>query len=187
MVSGLDALHAYAIASSRPPADGARLLSRFRESLRRSKSGGGPRIFVTGSTPVGDSLYARIEESGATIVAEDHDWGDLMLCRRPTVLPAGTSLDTSLATLRDALLLSAPASHTSTQHERAEATRDAIASSRATALLSVVREHDDAPAWDFPAQAELAGVPSVALLRQGPDIPSAALNDAIHRLTGAVL
>ncbi|WP_324278077.1 hypothetical protein [Blastococcus brunescens] len=38
--------------------------------------------------------------------------------------------------------------------------------SRADLLLAVVREHDEAPAWDFPAQEAAAGVPAVQLARQ---------------------
>ncbi|WP_349898825.1 2-hydroxyacyl-CoA dehydratase family protein [Parafrigoribacterium soli] len=160
--SGTAALHGYRIAASLPP---AQVVGLLRDAMAEARDGAAPGefpVFLTGSAPLGDELYRAIEAAGATVVGEDHDWGDPLLS---DVLPSrlDENRDALLRELVLARLGGAPASASSTMAARAQATREGIFASGARGLLSVVRPHDEAPAWDWRLQSRLAGVPAVML------------------------
>jgi hypothetical protein len=188
-LTGLDALHAFGVASAADAADAHTLLTKVATELREVEAEvPAMRLFLTGSSPLGDSLYRRLEalpsgEGTVVIVGEDHDWGELSLSVRPKLLPEDATVDQLVGSLTRALLSAAPAAPTSGQRERGAATRQGILASGATALLSIVREHDEAAAWDFPHQAEAAGVASRMVDRQplapADDVLRAALSELV--------
>jgi benzoyl-CoA reductase/2-hydroxyglutaryl-CoA dehydratase subunit BcrC/BadD/HgdB len=194
VLSGVDALHAYGVASAMPAIEAQALLRSVADSLTAdadsppTPTGLAPaiRIFLTGSSPQGDALYRAIEQQSVTIVGEDHDWGDLALTVVPAIPDGPPRLADLIDSLAVALLRAAPAAATSGQGARGQATRDGVAGSRATALLSIVREHDDAAAWDYPHQSTESGVPSALLARASDPVDSAQLDDALRELRVAV-
>lgn len=175
-LSGTRALHAYRAAAALAPERTVPLLRELPDSAAAVPASALP-VYLTGSAPLGDEVYRAIEAAGALVVGEDHDWGDPILSDR---LPRADAQlgDPLLHDLAVARLRGAPASATSTMASRAAATRDGIEASGARALLSVVRHHDEAPAWDWRHQSARAGVP--ALLVRGDDA------DAPDRIAAAV-
>ncbi|WP_349902594.1 2-hydroxyacyl-CoA dehydratase family protein [Parafrigoribacterium humi] len=165
-LAGTTALHAYRVAAALPPATTMELL---RATTTEPTDAAFP-LFLTGSAPLGDEVYRAVEAVGATVVGEDHDWGDPILSDE---LPARVDRgrEQLLRDLALARLGGAPASASSTMAARASATRDGIIATGARALLSVVRPHDDAPAWDWRLQSARAGVPAVMVRGDAADDP----------------
>ncbi|WP_158437758.1 2-hydroxyacyl-CoA dehydratase family protein [Naasia lichenicola] len=168
-MSGLSALHAYAVGVGSSPAAALALLEG-RE--RGADTADALPVFLTGSAPIGDELYRAIEDAGAVVVGEDHDWGDPILSDLlPERLPA--ELPDALRELALSRLHGDPASASSTMAARAAATRSGVEATRARALLSIVRPHDEAPLWDWKRQRELAGVPHLEVRGEAAEDPSA--------------
>ena len=118
----------------------------------------GTRVFLTGSGHDTPGVYERIESAGTVIVGEDHDWGDLLFERRTG---AGT-----LEALAERYQHNGPSAPRASIRARARHTAAAAARCRAGLLVSYCREHDEAAAWDFPAQRDAAGLPAVLIERQ---------------------
>jgi hypothetical protein len=183
--TGTTALHCYTVAACVPPADAARIIATAHNDPSPTAQGDALAlpVFLTGSSPIGDSLYRLIESAGAVIVGEDHDWGDPILSDRlPEHAPAAR--DDLLLELALSRLRGAPAAATSSMAARAEATRAGIDASGARALLSIVRAHDEAPLWDWRHQSAMAGVPAVQLRDDAADDP-ASIRAAIETLRAA--
>jgi benzoyl-CoA reductase/2-hydroxyglutaryl-CoA dehydratase subunit BcrC/BadD/HgdB len=154
---GTAALQAVGVATASPAVDVVPLLEQVVAEAGEVPAG--RRLFVTGSGQDTDELYRLLEEElGCRVVGEDHDWGPLALPAEP-VAP-------DLASLARAYRDRGPAAPTASIARRAAATAGRVRGARADLLLAVVREHDEAPAWDFPAQAEAVDVPAVLLARQ---------------------
>ncbi|MFG1922778.1 2-hydroxyacyl-CoA dehydratase [Cryptosporangium sp. NPDC048952] len=134
-VRGTTFLQCVGIAATYPPEEARRLVEAVGDEEAPAF-----RLFYTGSTQHHPDLYRAVEDRGANIVGEDHDWGDLHLNGGP----AGPS---------------------ATQTARAGWTAQEFRACRADALLAVVREHDTGPAWDVPGQ-RAAVEPSAVCLRQ---------------------
>jgi len=182
-VSGVAALRGYRAAATVAPAEAIGLLQRDRHDRPEHDDVRIP-MFLTGSAPLGDDLYLAIEEAGMLIVGEDHDWGDPILSDRlpETIDPDRNALLRELALAR---LNGAPASASSSMASRAHATRTAIVASGARALLSVVRPHDEAPAWDWHHQSAQAGVPGVMVRGDAADDPAQVV-EAVTSLRASV-
>jgi len=118
----------------------------------------GKRVFLTGSGHDGPHVYEILEDAGLLIVGEDHDWGDLLWHRR-----VGAPTELALA---ERYQHNGPSAPRASIRARAAHTAAAARACGAEALVSYVRDHDDAPAWDFPAQRAATGLPSVLLDRQ---------------------
>jgi benzoyl-CoA reductase/2-hydroxyglutaryl-CoA dehydratase subunit BcrC/BadD/HgdB len=154
---GTAALHAVGVASALPAADAVPLLEQVVAEATELLPA--RRVFLTGSGQDTDELYRVLEEElGCLVAGEDHDWGAAALPAEP----AGPDLASLAAAYRDR----GPAAPTASIARRAAATAERVRDARADLLLAVVREHDEAPAWDFPAQAEAVDVPAVLLARQ---------------------
>ncbi|MGY1812324.1 2-hydroxyacyl-CoA dehydratase [Blastococcus sp. SYSU D00820] len=155
--TGTTALHAVGVAGALPAGEAAALLEAVLDEADELPAG--RRVFLTGSGQDTDELYRALEEElGCLVVGEDADWGDLALPPDP----AGADLGALATAYRDR----GPAAPTASIPARAAATAQRVRDSGAELLLAVVREHDEAPAWDFPAQAAAAGVPAALLARQ---------------------
>lgn len=156
-LTGTAALHSVGVATALPAADAVPLLEQVVTEAAEVPAA--RRLFLTGSGQDTDELYRALEEElGWLVVGEDHDWGPLALPAEP----AGPDLASLAAAYRDR----GPAAPTASIACRAAATAERIREARADLLLAVVREHDEAPAWDFPAQVAAVGVPAVLLARQ---------------------
>ncbi|OLT14134.1 benzoyl-CoA reductase [Actinomadura sp. CNU-125] len=131
-----------------------RLLAEAAELPRHD----GVRVFMTGSGHDSPEVYERVESTGRVIVGEDHDWGDLLFERR-----VGGRTPEALA---ERYQYNGPTAPRASIRARARYTAMAVERCGAEELVSCCREHDEAAAWDFPAQREAAGVPSVLVERQ---------------------
>jgi benzoyl-CoA reductase/2-hydroxyglutaryl-CoA dehydratase subunit BcrC/BadD/HgdB len=118
----------------------------------------GTRVFLTGSGHDTPHVHRLLESSGFLVVGEDHDWGDLLFER-----PAGVP---TLEALAERYQHNGPSAPRASIRARAAHTVCAVRRCQADLLLSYARAHDDAPAWDFAAQRDAAGVPAVLIDRQ---------------------
>jgi benzoyl-CoA reductase/2-hydroxyglutaryl-CoA dehydratase subunit BcrC/BadD/HgdB len=121
----------------------------------------GARTFLTGSSHDNGDVYAALEAAGLLIVGEDHDWGDLLF-DHPVTEP-------TLLGLAERYQYNGPSAQRGSIAERAAHTATAAARCRAELLVSYVRDLDEGPPWDFPAQraaVEALGVRSLLIGRQ---------------------
>ncbi len=75
-LSGADALLVYSLASAMPRAAHNRLVEELLTRMAELPTRTGPRIYVAGSPQPSVGLYQLIESLGATVVSEDHCWGE---------------------------------------------------------------------------------------------------------------
>lgn len=121
----------------------------------------GHRVFLTGSSHDSPDVYRTLETAGYVVVGEDHDWGDLLAAR-----PVG---EPTIAALVERYQYNGPTAARASIRDRAEHTARAAVDCRAEVVVSYVRRGDDAPPWDFPAQASALrahGIPAVLVDRQ---------------------
>ncbi|MGB3441916.1 MAG: 2-hydroxyacyl-CoA dehydratase family protein [Actinophytocola sp.] len=121
----------------------------------------GRRVFLTGSSHDNPDVYRALEEAGFVVVGEDHDWGDL-LAMRPVAAP-------TLDALVERYQYNGPTAARASIDDRAANTARAAVECGAELVVSYVRGNDDAPPWDFPAQAAALrahGIPAVLVDRQ---------------------
>ncbi|GHE91269.1 hypothetical protein GCM10017786_24600 [Amycolatopsis deserti] len=135
----------------------------------------GRRVFLTGSGHDSPEVYEMLEEAGLLIVGEDHDWGDLLWHRR-----VGAPTELALA---ERYQHNGPSAPRASIRARAAHTAAAARECGAEALIAYAREHDDAPPWDYPAQREATGLPSVLLERQPYGGLTAEARTAIKELS----
>ena len=129
--------------------------------LTGSTVDGRTRVFLTGSAHDTPDVYRVIEDAGCVVVGEDHDWGDLQAVR----LVGEPTLDA----LVERYQYNGPTAARASISDRAAHTARAAVECGADIVLSYVRANDDAPPWDFPAQAEALrahGIPAVLVDRQ---------------------
>jgi benzoyl-CoA reductase/2-hydroxyglutaryl-CoA dehydratase subunit BcrC/BadD/HgdB len=119
---------------------------------------GGRRTFLTGSSHDCPHVYAALEGAGLLVVGDDHDWGDLL-----GEGPVGAPTELALA---ERYQHAGPTGPRGSIRRRAAYTAAAALACDAELLVAYVREHDDGPPWDFPAQREATGLPAVLLDRQ---------------------
>nr|WP_281371690.1 2-hydroxyacyl-CoA dehydratase family protein [Petropleomorpha daqingensis] len=174
--SGTAALHAVGVATALPSADVVPLLEQLL--AESAEVPGGRRVFLTGSGQDTDELYRVLEgELGCLVAGEDHGWSAAAL----PADPATPDLEGLARSYRDR----GPAAPTASIADRAAVTAERVRDARADLLLAVVREHDEAPAWDFPAQAAAVDVPAALLARQPYRIATDELQDALAQPIGS--
>jgi benzoyl-CoA reductase/2-hydroxyglutaryl-CoA dehydratase subunit BcrC/BadD/HgdB len=179
VLTGTQVLRVLGATTALPPEDAVPLL----EQVLADAAGGalvpaGRRVFLTGSAQDTDEVHRALEEADCLVVGEDSDWGDLAL----TVEPDGADLASLAVAYRDR----GPAAATAPIERRAAWTAEQVRRCAADVLLAVVREHDEAPAWDFPAQAAAAGVPAALLARQPYRVTGDRLRAALESAEPAV-
>jgi benzoyl-CoA reductase/2-hydroxyglutaryl-CoA dehydratase subunit BcrC/BadD/HgdB len=162
VLSGVQALHAYGAGKFIPVEEHNALLRRVVDEASDFPQRMGTRVFVAGSPLDYTDLYDRIEESGATVVSENHSWG---------IRCAGRTIDTGCAPM-DAIADAYHKTPGCTTYPLAESVRvstaRAVASKSSVAVFFVYR-HDDAQVFDTPDEiAALAavGIESVYLAEQ---------------------
>jgi benzoyl-CoA reductase/2-hydroxyglutaryl-CoA dehydratase subunit BcrC/BadD/HgdB len=106
----------------------------------------GPRVFVTGSAQENTALYEKLENAGAVIVGEDHDWGDRFYERDfsmeyPVVRAAV-----------DRYMLREFSSKKAFVSQRVEALDRSASETGADAVLFYTNIYDDSGSWDYPSQ-----------------------------------
>lgn len=164
-VRGSDAVRAFALAGAMPAGDAADLISAWLDEADPLPGTTGPRVFLAGSPQDHPGVYELIESSGATVVADDHCWGDRCA---DGVLTA--EVDPGADTLSNAVadrFHAAPAC--SVQFPLADAVvrfSARVRAARCDAVVFWVLEGDDLQLWETPDQitaVERLGLPVLHL------------------------
>ncbi|MER7606461.1 2-hydroxyacyl-CoA dehydratase family protein [Nocardioides sp. NPDC127503] len=178
--TGAAALRAYHAAAATPPENA---VAAVTEAQAPTAPGATP-VYVTGSNHPDPGVYDALERTGdVVVVGEDHDTGDLAWLGVAVEAPTIGEVIDGLA----AAHLARPAAATGgLAAARAAYTARCAEQAHARAALALVREHDDAPAWDLPHQRlELRrrGVPLVARTRiRSAEDPVAAAQEGVAEI-----
>jgi benzoyl-CoA reductase/2-hydroxyglutaryl-CoA dehydratase subunit BcrC/BadD/HgdB len=173
-VTGAQALLAAGAAQVLPTEAALTLLAAAATAPAGPATPGRVRIFVSGSGQDDPWTYRALENAGAQIVGEDHEWAD-----------TGEHLAQATSDPWDGLVdhyhLGPHAAARSGLRERTQATADGVRDSGAEAVVQIVFAHDETPPWEVPqlrlALGEEIPVETVAL-RYG-DLDEAALVGAV--------
>ncbi|WP_106815414.1 2-hydroxyacyl-CoA dehydratase family protein [Microbacterium timonense] len=168
---GSVALQAYLDASRLDPATAAARIDQAQSEV----PAGAVRVHATGSNHPDAAAYRVLEEQGCTVVSEDHDTGDQAWLG---VAVDGIDVDETIERLIDAHFDRIGAPPVASSAARAGLTRDEATASGAEVVAGLIRELDEAPAWDIPDQAALLGERGVALrlrtrVRPGDELQAA--------------
>ena len=166
-LGGADALAIVGAWSALPTRRFNGLLRALLEDAPAFEARPGMRVYLTGSGHHSPELYRAIEERGAVVVGEDHDWGEALA--DGLVDETGPPLEALTARYH---LGSALGRRHSADERAAFAAAEAEAA-RADVVLAWIRAGDDALAWDVPAQRralDVRGIPLVVLDRRGDDL-----------------
>ena len=106
----------------------------------------GPRVFVTGSVHEDLNVYSMIEEAGAVIVSEDHDWGDRSYDRDYNM-----NYSPVRATV-DRYMLRSFSSKKAFVSQRVAALDKSVADNKADAVIFYTNIYEEAASWDYPSQ-----------------------------------
>ena len=106
----------------------------------------GPRVFVTGSVQEDLAVYSMIEDAGAVIVSEDHDWGDRSYERDYN------KAYSPIRAIVDRYMLRSFSSKKAFVSQRVEALNDAVKESGAEAVIFYTNIYEEAASWDYPSQ-----------------------------------
>jgi benzoyl-CoA reductase/2-hydroxyglutaryl-CoA dehydratase subunit BcrC/BadD/HgdB len=162
-LAGLDALRVIGASTTMPVGEHVGLLRALLAGVDRLPPRQGIRVFVGGSPHDNPARYAVIEACGATVVAEDHCWGN-----RLADLPVRTDLEPLQALAsrfhqRPACSIAFPL----------DATVDACVrravQARAEAAIFFDLEHETAQVWETPDEVRALGehgIPSLHLREQ---------------------
>jgi benzoyl-CoA reductase subunit C len=155
---GADALLVYSLASSMPRAAHNRLIEDLLTRTGELPTRNGPRIYVAGSPQPSVALYQLIESFGATVVSEDHCWGERTA---GCPIPAGLSPLEGLAERYHRT----PACSIEFPLERAlERWQLSVRRTRPDGVLFSVVPGDELHVWDTPDKARLLAADGVSSL-----------------------
>jgi benzoyl-CoA reductase/2-hydroxyglutaryl-CoA dehydratase subunit BcrC/BadD/HgdB len=175
-LSGSDALLVYSLASAMPRAEHNRLVEELVAHGADLPPREGPRIYLAGSPQPSTALYELVERSGATVVGEDHCWGERVT---GCPIPPGPSGIERLAERYHRT----PVCSIEFPLEGALARwRAAVRMARPDGVLFFVVSGDELHVWDTPEKAALLaadGIPNLHLGRQGYEVDGRELTEAL--------
>lgn len=128
------------------------------------------RIFVEGDSLDNLHLYEIIESSGATVIAEDSDWGN----RYFDTLVEETA--DPIDALTDRYQFRAPSPTKVTVQERVQYLTRQVAATRPDGVLFYILQGENPAMWDYPEQRnamEAMGIPTLCLDHQSYAIDAA--------------
>ncbi|MCI8960041.1 MAG: 2-hydroxyacyl-CoA dehydratase [Lachnospiraceae bacterium] len=106
----------------------------------------GPRVFFTGSAQEQTDLYELIEDAGAVIVGEDHDWGDRYYDR-------DCNLDyTPVRAVVDRYMLRMFSSKKAFVSQRVKTLDELVDRAGAQAVIFYTNRYEEAASWEYPSQ-----------------------------------
>ncbi|MBQ6670491.1 MAG: 2-hydroxyacyl-CoA dehydratase [Firmicutes bacterium] len=106
----------------------------------------GKRVFVTGSVHEDLKVYSMIEDAGAVVVAEDHDWGDRSYER-------DYNMDYPVVrAIVDRYMLRSFSSKKAFVSQRVETLNNSVAAAKADAVVFYTNIYEDSASWDYPSQ-----------------------------------
>jgi benzoyl-CoA reductase/2-hydroxyglutaryl-CoA dehydratase subunit BcrC/BadD/HgdB len=178
-LAGSDALLVYSLASAMPRAEHNELVEELLGGACELPARDGPRIYLGGSPQPTTALYQLIESYGATVVGEDHCWGERTVgC--PT--PEGVSA-------LDGLIQSyhrTPVCSIEFPLERAlDRWRAGVRRARPDGVLLYVVSGDELHIWDTPDKVRLLaedGIPSLHLDRRGYEATGQEIGEWVSEL-----
>lgn len=148
-LSGSSALRCYTAAAQLAPEQALAAI----EAICREEAPVGTmlRVLMTGSSHPDTTVYEALEQAGVAVVGEDHDAGDAAWIGQTVDAASPGEAFRALAELHAQRPPSASRSLTSerTEHLLAEVRRTGAAG-----VVALVRDLDDGPVWDLPAQRE---------------------------------
>ncbi len=106
----------------------------------------GPRLFVTGSDQEDLSVYEKIEDTGAVIVGEDHNWGDRFFERDCNISYS------PIRAVVDCYMLREFSSKKAFVSQRVEALNRWVHRTNAEAVVFYTNIYEEAASWDYPSQ-----------------------------------
>jgi len=160
-LSGVEALAVHAAVQATDPEQAGALLGDLLAELPTRPPLDGLRVHLTGSSHDEPSVYRALADEGLVVVSEDHDWGDLQGHR-----PVGVATLTALA---ERYQRSGPTAQRASADARAALLDADLQQGRPDLVVAYIRERDDAPGWDLPAQRSVCarhGIPMVELDHQ---------------------
>lgn len=163
-ISGVEALQIIGSSMFMLKEEHNKLLKQFLEGASKLPARDGVRLFVEGSPLDNLQLYEIIESCKATIVAEDHCWGN-----RYSDSPIDTSRD-PVEAIADRYHFKSPCPFVVFPAGlRAEyCVRNAV-EAKAQGVIFYVLEWDGDGTWDYPGQKEVLeekGIPTVCFMEQ---------------------
>ena len=167
LLGGADALAVIGAWSALPSKRFNELLRAVLDAAPGFEPRPGTRVYLTGSGHHSPELYRGIEERGAIVVGEDHDWGEALA--DGLVDEAAPPLEALTARYHVGSALGRRHS----ADERAAFAAAQAEAARADVVVAWIRAGDDALAWDVPAQRRslaARGIPFVVLDRRGDDL-----------------
>ncbi|HEY6801254.1 MAG TPA: 2-hydroxyacyl-CoA dehydratase, partial [Agromyces sp.] len=176
--SGVAALGAYLAAATVPPDQAAAMVDAAvaaHDAHGVDDPRDGASVFVTGSAHPDASVYDAIEASALVVIGEDHDTGDAAWIGDAV---DAADLDEAIAQLARRHATRPPLAARSRTSERAIELDRRLDETGAAGVLALIRDLDDAPAWDLSGQRvvmDRRGLPFATAARIAPD---AALREA---------
>jgi hypothetical protein len=157
------------------------LLNEANAEIARRPTRSGPRIFLAGSPQDNDQLYRLIDESGGTVVAENHYWG-----APAAYYPVRTDMEPITAIAH--MYHSKPSSVVYPLQRAIDEVVERAVAAKANAVIFSLYDNDNHEIWSVPATIDAlaaASVPSL-YLRQQPYLLSdvSAQKSAIVELFG---
>jgi benzoyl-CoA reductase/2-hydroxyglutaryl-CoA dehydratase subunit BcrC/BadD/HgdB len=178
-VSGVEALEIIGAAQFMPIADHTKLLRAALPELNARPGRAGKRVFVGGSAQDNTQLYQLVEDCGATVVSEDHNWG-----LRAIEYPVATDIP-PIEAIADRYHKKPPGVLYPLSKAVSECARRATAAQADAAVFSVYA-HDDHQIWDIPdelAAVRAADINAIYLEEQPYKITdTAAVQSAVSRM-----
>jgi benzoyl-CoA reductase/2-hydroxyglutaryl-CoA dehydratase subunit BcrC/BadD/HgdB len=171
LLGGADALAIIGAWSALPSGSFNGLLRNVLDDPAGLEPRSGTRVYLTGSGHHSPELYRAIEERGANVVGEDHDWGGALA--DGLVDEAAPPLEALTARYH----LGSALGRRHSADERAAFAAAQAEAARADVVVAWIRAGDDALAWDVPAQRRslaARGIPLVVLDRRDDGLLDAA-------------
>ncbi|NDK31134.1 2-hydroxyacyl-CoA dehydratase family protein [Nesterenkonia haasae] len=143
--SGAEALKAYRAATQETPDVAVRII----DAAVSSGIEGARRIYMTGSSHPDETIYGLLEDAGHVVITEDHDTGDSSW--------VGEAIDEAdpdvlFERLANQHAVRPPLAARALTSERVQHLTRGVEETRCVGAVSLIRELDDAPAWDLPEQ-----------------------------------
>jgi benzoyl-CoA reductase subunit C len=162
-LSGTDALQIIGSSMFMPKRDHNILLHQLLSQKNTLTTRGGARLFVEGNSLDNLNLYELVESCGATIIAEDSDWGNRYF---------DTLVDETadpLDAIVDRYQFKAPSPTKSTVQERVDYLSRQIAATKPDGVLFYILAGEHPAMWDYPEQRNAIramGIPTLCFDHQ---------------------
>ncbi len=145
-LSGGEALHIIGSSMMMMKEEHNRLLRELLQEVDQLPSHNGVRLCLEGSSVDDPLVYEIIESCGATIVAEDSDWGN-----RYFDTLVNEALDPLIA-ISDRYHFKAPSPNKSTIQQRVDYCVRRAEEARVDGVVFYIIEGENPPSWDYPEQ-----------------------------------